>query len=121
MFWRGRNNNKYGAKPVVDHGLRFDSTGEFKRWCDLVMLQKAGNITDLKRQVSFDLAVNGVEICRYIADFVYSEHLPLHGISQRVVEDFKSKATMTPIFSIKRKLMKACHGIEVRLTGKGVK
>lgn len=115
--------NKYGNKPVTDHpaarGLRFDSTGEFKRWCDLKMLERGLFIKNLRRQVNFDLEINGIHICQYRADYAYDERIITDWVP--VVEDFKSPATTTPIFAIKRKLMQACHGIEVRVTGRGSK
>ena len=123
MNWfrgKGPGKLKYANKPVVDGGLRFDSTGEFKRWCVLRLLEKGHAIKNLERQKRYKMEVNGVHICTYVADFAYSEYLAMFGW-QDVVEDFKSPATMSPIFAIKRKLMKACHGIEVRVTGKGVK
>ena len=120
--WGFRKRQKYGAKPVKEAGQHFDSTGEFRRWCELKLLEKAGEIYQLERQIRFKLDVNGIHICDYVGDFSYFEHiLPVTPDSlRRVVEDYKSPATMTPIFAIKRKLMLACHGIEIRVTGKGV-
>ena len=121
MTWfkgRGAGKLKYGNVPVREGGAYFSSTGEFKRWCELKLLEKAGQIFDLKRQVPFDLTVNTVNICKYVADFTYRDHGIFGGAL--IVEDYKSAATKTPIFDIKRKLMMACHGIDVRLTGKGV-
>lgn len=112
--------NKYGAKPVVDSGQRFDSTGEFKRWCELKLLERAGEIKDLQRQVRYKLIVSEIPICDYVADFAYYEQVMGQPVCF-IVEDFKSPATTTPIFGIKRKLMKACHGIDVRVTGRGAK
>ena len=65
--------------------------------------------------------MNGQHICDYVADFVYAESFLGSAVESVIVEDYKSLATMTPIFAIKRKLMLACHGIEIRVTGKGVK
>lgn len=122
MTWfrgRGPGALKYANKPVVEGGARFDSTGEFKRWCDLRMMERGSLIKNLRRQVTYELIVSGVLICKYRADYAYDERVITDWVP--VVEDFKSPATMSPIFAIKRKLMKACHGIEVRVTGKGVK
>lgn len=100
--------SKYGNKPVEIDGIRFDSTRESKRWQELKLLEKAGVISDLKRQVTFRLDVNGQHICRYIADMVYQENGLL------IVEDVKG--VQTDVFKIKAKLMKAVHGIDVRIT-----
>lgn len=44
--------NKFGNKPFTDSdGIRWDSIAEHKRWCELKLLEKAGEITHLKRQV----------------------------------------------------------------------
>lgn len=122
--WGFRRKNKYGAKPRREDGQHFASTGEFKRWCELRLLEKAGEVRGLVRQKRYPLDVNSIHICDYIADFFYWERAGLfgeHGEGFRgVVEDYKSLATLTPIFAIKRKLMLACHGIEIRVTGKGI-
>ena len=120
--WGFRKRQKYGAKPVKDAGQHFDSTGEWRRWLELKLLEKANEIGHLERQRRFRLEVNGVHVCDYVADFVYSEAiLGDYANARTVVEDYKSLATMTPIFAIKRKLMLACHGIEIRVTGRGAK
>ncbi len=79
-------------------------------------MQKAGLISDLKCQVTFEL-VPGVKIkgaaraspaIRYVADFVYKEG----GI--QVVED--TKGFLTPIYKMKRHMMLAILGIHIRET-----
>jgi hypothetical protein len=99
---------KYRNQPITLDGISFPSKKEAARWIELRLLQKAGLISELRRQVKYDLAVNGVKICAYWADFVYiSDGLV-------VVEDVKSEATKTPVFKLKSKLMKALMGIDVR-------
>ncbi|HEY8598225.1 MAG TPA: DUF1064 domain-containing protein [Thermomicrobiales bacterium] len=108
----GKRRNKYGAVAVIDevHG-RFDSTGEHRRWHELLTLQGQGVITDLRRQVRFPLVVEGVEVSAYIADFCYDEA----GIA--VVEDWKSSGTRTALYKLKRKLMKALYDVDIKETG----
>ena len=118
ISWGFRKRQKYGAKTVKTDGMKFDSTGEWRRWLELKLLEKAGEIHALERQRRFKLEVNGVHVCDYVADFCYFEDTLFQ---HHIVEDFKSLATMTPIFAIKRKLMLACHGIEIRVTGRGIK
>ena len=102
---------KYRNKPVTIDGVRFDSQKEAARFHELKLLERAGEITDLERQVAYDLAVNGVKVARYIADFRFKDKKT--GI---VVEDVKSEATAkTRDFVIKRKLMRAIHGVEVQV------
>lgn len=105
---------KYGNQKTEFEGLSFDSKHEFERWVDLRLLEKAGEIQNLRRQVKFELlpaqrgelrTERGVS---YIADFVYEQD------GKTVVEDAKSKATRTPEYIIKRKLMRWRYGIEVK-------
>ena len=68
-----KRRNKYGAKRTTVDGITFDSKHEAERWGELCIMQRAGLIFDLKRQVPFDLVVGGVHICKYVADFVYRQ------------------------------------------------
>ena len=106
---RGRGWSKYGAKKTVVDGITFPSKLEAKRYGELLILQKAGAISCLKRQVPFDLKVNGHLICRYIADFTYTQT----ATGEIVTED--AKGMMTPAFRLKAKLMEAVHGIVVQV------
>lgn len=96
---------KFGNKPTVFEGISFHSKREAKRYAELSLLHKAGRISDLQTQVKYDLIVNGVKIATYRADFVYTEN------GNRVVED--AKGYPNDRWPMKKKLMKACHGIEV--------
>lgn len=102
---------KYGNRKTTSlDGVEHASGKEARRWQELQLLFAAGKISGLKRQVSFDLCVNGMLICRYIADAVYVED------GETKVEDTKSAVTQKlPVFSMKRKLMKAIHGIEIAI------
>lgn len=102
-----KRKSKYGNKKLKVDGVVFDSIGEHRRHCSLVIQEKAGIIKDLKRQVSFSIDINGVHICRYIADWTYI----LVSDGQTIVEDFKG--VQTGVFKLKNKLMKACHGIDI--------
>lgn len=107
---------KYRNKPTEVDGYKFGSKAEAKRWTDLKLLQAAGRIRNLECQHSskaactFRLEVNGMLIARYVADFVYEE-APAW---VKVIED--KKGYPTPIYRLKRKLMEAVHGIEIRET-----
>lgn len=81
--------SKYGNKITYVDGIRFDSRKEANRYCELKLMEKAGIIHNLKRQVKFPLASktaagNGVS---YIADFVYTEN------GKTIVEDVKGYKT----------------------------
>lgn len=115
---------KYGNRKVTRDGITFDSVKESRRYCELSLLEKAGKVTDLQRQVKFVLIPaqyepdtigvrGGVkrgklierEVC-YVADFVYAED------GKTVVED--TKGFKTKDYIIKRKLMLHVHGIRIR-------
>jgi DNA-binding transcriptional regulator PaaX len=107
--------NKYHAQRCEWQGMTFDSRHEMRRYQELDVLQCGGAIRNLKRQVPYDLAVNGIKVCRYVADAVYEELWPALGGEWRVVvEDAKSPATRTPAYKLKRALMRACLGITIR-------
>lgn len=103
-----KRNGKYNAKKVTIDGIEFDSTWEGQRYSQLKVLEKAGEITDLQLQVKMSIDVNGVHICKYIADFVYFEN------GEKVVED--AKGVKTAIYRQKKKLIKAIYGIDIRET-----
>ena len=105
--------NKYGNRKVIHDGIEFDSVKEAHRYCELKLMQRAGVISDLQMQVSFELIpsqrMDGKVVERavnYIADFVYKQD----GLT--VVED--TKGYKTPEYIIKRKLMLYVHGIRIR-------
>ena len=99
--------NKFRNTPVTVEGIRFDSKAEAKRWGELRLLERANQIRDLERQVTYRLEVNSELVSRYVADFRYFDRAR----SKWVVEDVKG--VRTPEFKLKAKLMKAIHRIEV--------
>ncbi len=101
--------NKYANELTTIDGVRFDSRREARRWLELKLLEGAGLISDLRRQVRFDLVVNELPVCAYLADFVYHER------GETVVEDVKSVATKRlPVYRLKKKLLKALTGLDIR-------
>lgn len=108
-----RQRRKYGNKPTTIDGIRFDSRAEANRWLALRMLERAGEIRDLRRQVRFELipaqvTPSGLKVrpMFYVADFVYVDES-----GQTVVED--PKGCSTAEWVLKRKLMLFRHGIWV--------
>lgn len=104
---------KFGNIKTVIDGMTFDSKGESQRYLVLKARQEAGEISDLQRQTSYRITINGVKVCDYRPDFEYVLEDRTH-----IVEDFKSPATITPTFRIKVKLMKAVHGVDVKIVTK---
>lgn len=79
--------NKYHARKVVIDGITFASGLEGRRYRMLELMERAGEITDLRLQVTYNLEVNGIKIGKYIADFVYL----LNGVE--IIEDAKGRQT----------------------------
>ncbi len=115
--------NKYRNRKVVVDGEGFDSQKEAIRYQELKILEKIGEIENLKRQVEYVLLPaqrepdkigrrGGVQKGKiierevtYIADFVYTKE------GELIVED--TKGVRTKDYIIKRKLMLFIHGIRI--------
>lgn len=100
------------SKRVFAHGLWFDSKKEAARWGDLLLLQRAGAITELRRQVPIELigALGPIltptgKTMTYRADYVYIE------AGQTVVEDAKGFAS--PVYAMKKAIL-AAIGVTVK-------
>ena len=121
---------KYHNRKITVDGITFDSKREYARYSELVLLEKAKKISNLRRQVKFVLIPaqyeksnekykkgenkgqlkRGVLVereCAYIADFVYIDN----ETNKKVVED--TKGMRTKDYIIKRKLMLATYGIRI--------
>lgn len=92
-------------KTVVD-GITFDSAKEARRYGELKLLQRAGQISGLAIQPTYRIVVNNCLVCTYKADFTY-----LDAEKGLVVEDVKGMKT--PVYRLKKKLMLAVHGVEI--------
>lgn len=102
--------SKYNNTKTEVDGITFDSIREAKRYKDLLILQKLGEIAFLKLQVPYELNPGGTHSLVYIADFVYMEVKS----GESVVED--SKGARTAVYRKKRRLMKKVHGITIKET-----
>ena len=105
--------NKYRNKKVVVDNIEFDSAKEAARYKELCLLERAGKIEKLERQVKYLLIpsqkIDGKVVeraCHYIADFVYKAN------GETVVED--TKGFRTADYIIKRKLMLHLYGIRIK-------
>lgn len=117
----GARGSKYAAiRTTTPDGEVFDSRGESRRWAVLKQAEMAGLIVkgSLQRQVRFPLEVNGVKVCDYVADFVYTLGGELArdagDANLKVVEDFKG--TVTDVAKLKMRLFEAVHGFPVLVT-----
>ena len=107
---------KYRNNPCIVGGEKYRSQREAKRHQELLLLQRAGKISGLTREVAFELSP-GVKIdgedrkrppLRYVADFVYSDVTA----GRVVVED--AKGVQTPVYRLKKHLMATLRGIHVK-------
>lgn len=127
-----RQRTKYHSREITRDGMTFDSLKEYRRFRELTLLEKAGSITDLKRQVEFELIPSHFEeiptgefykrgekkgmpkmkhVCveqsvKYVADFTYTEN------GKTIVED--TKGFKTKDYILKRKMMLYFHGIKIK-------
>jgi hypothetical protein len=100
--------SKYKNKKTMVDGIVFHSKREAARYEVLRTLERGGAIKNLRLQVPFVFELNDVRICKYFADFCYSEN------GKEIVEDAKGKVTKD--YAIKRKMMRAFYAIEIRET-----
>ena len=112
-----RKPSKYNNRKVELDGFTFDSQKEARRYTELKLLVRVGQISALELQKSFVLAESvkfnneprAKPAIRYVADFAYMEN----GVM--IVEDVKSKATKSlPVYRMKKHLMKSVHDIEIQ-------
>jgi hypothetical protein len=104
-----------GSEPVIVHGIRFASKKEARRYDELLLLKKAGKISELRLQVPIDLigqngpilTDSGSRPRRYIADFRYFDN----DLKCWVIED--AKGHPTEIYMLKRAIL-AAQGIKIR-------
>ena len=119
--------NKYHNQKVkTSDGIVHDSRREANRWIELKLLEMAGKIVNLKRQVKYVLIPAQYDApiihkngkvkkgkliereCSYIADFEYQDKQT----GELVVED--AKGVRTKEYRIKRKLMLSVYGIRIK-------
>lgn len=102
--------SKYKNKPQELDGHRFPSKRERNRYLQLKLLERAGNISRLEIHPRYDLVVNGMKVSWYEADFRYFDN----DDGLEVVEDVKG--VKTPLYRLKKKMMLAIHGIDIKET-----
>lgn len=93
--------SKYRAVAVWVDGIRFASRAEARRYGQLMLLQKLGEISGLELQPKFPITIGGTLVCSYVADFAYFDK------EKRVIEDVKGMKT--PVYRLKKKLVEAMY------------
>lgn len=109
--------NKFGAIKTTIDGIKFDSMREARRWGELRLMERAGEIRNLRRQVRIPMEGRDGPILTptgrhavYVADFVYEDRRLNWA---EVIED--AKGHPTPEFRLKRAIL-AAQGKEIKLT-----
>jgi hypothetical protein len=102
-----KRGNKYHSQKTVVGGVEFASKREARWYGELLMQKRAGLVKSLRLQVPYQIAVNGFKICKYIADFV------VH-YANGEVSVIDAKGIKTPVYRLKKKLMFAVYGIEIK-------
>lgn len=127
--------NKYNARKIMIGAEVFDSKKEARRYQELKLMERAGKISNIQRQVKYVLIpaqrAETTEIyakgakkgqpkegrlieheCAYYADFVYTDRKT----GKTVVEDVKGykRGAAYAIFKMKKKLMLYVHKIKVK-------
>ena len=97
--------SKYRNVKCLYSGIKFDSKKEAARYAELAMLERAGKISGLERQVRFEICpkvpgLKGSRARHYVADFVYCEG------GKKIIEDVKSWITKkNPVYTLKKQLV----------------
>ena len=108
---------KYRSCQTERGGIRFDSQKEARRYDELLLMLRAGEIRDLRLQPQFTIQESyvtetgeRVRAIRYTADFSYIREVS----GERIVEDVKSGPTRTKEYLRNRKLIRSIYGIDIR-------
>ena len=106
-----KTTSKYHAIRTTIDGITFDSKKEATRYQELKLLERAGEIKDLKLQQDFILIekTNYGRAIKYRADFTYIDKK-----NGYVVED--TKGVRTSVYRLKKRLMQEKYGITIKET-----
>ena len=105
--------NRFKVSPVEErtfNGMVFASKKEMKRYAELRLLERAGEVQDLELQPEFRVSINDQHFCTYTADFAYTEK------GQRVIEELKSTGTAKDAaYRLRKKAAELFYGIKVKV------
>lgn len=104
--------SKYRNRKVTVDGITFHSAKEARRYGELKLLVRDGEIDRLELQPRVPLKVGGKLVCTYVGDFSYWTRTPLGENDQHIIEDVKG--FKTEVYKLKAKLFEAIHGFQVR-------
>jgi hypothetical protein len=105
----GNQRSKYGNRRVEVDGIWFDSEAEAKRYGELLLLVKAGQISDLAVHTRLAFEIAGDTMFVYMPDFEYTDHTG--PVPVRLYEDVKG--VRTAVYKLKKRLIEAQYGITI--------
>lgn len=98
---------KFGSVMTTVDGIKFRSKAEARRYSELKLMEKAGEIHDLELQPAFPLVAHGKKLATYVADFRYWTR----DRTAQIVEDVKGM--LTPMYRLKKKWAQLQYGITI--------
>lgn len=108
-----KNKNRFMVAPAVERtmdGIVFASKKEMKRYAELQLLQRAGEVSDLELQPEFRVSIKDQHYCTYTADFAYTEK------GERIVEELKSTGTAKDAsYRLRKKAAELFYGIKIKV------
>lgn len=107
-----KKRSKFGNIRVEEDGHTFDSKKEARRYRELRLMERSGEIDKLELQPVYRFEHNGVLIGKYTPDFRYEDTRT----GELIVEDVKaeSKAARSRDYILRKKMLKAFYGIDVQ-------
>lgn len=106
-----RTRSKYGNQVAEYQGEKYQSRKEARYAKLLDTLKRAvrpeERVVSWERQVPFEIVINGVKVCKYLADFKVL-------FADGRTEIIDVKGMRTDIYKLKKKLVQACHGVEIK-------
>lgn len=124
---RGRYLRSPPEERTSSDGVVFDSKAELRRWEELRLLQRAGKISGLRRQLVFLIEIDGRPVkirsrgfpngrpCKYTADFAYTDI----AAGKRVWEEHKGVDSAES--RLRRAIVEALYNVEIVVTGAAAK
>lgn len=110
-----RKRHKYGARKTTVDGITFDSQAEANYYCQLKLLQRAGEINDIELQPKFELIPgykhpatgNKIRATYYIADFKVT-------YADGRTEIIDVKGLRTEVYKLKKRMFEYKYGIPIK-------
>ena len=110
----GKGFRKFSSVMTTIDGIKFRSKAEAKRYGELKLLEKAGEIQHLELQPAFTLTAHGKKLSKYVADFRYDRRVIHEGGASMwtsTIEDVKGM--LTPLYRLKKKWVELEYGIAI--------